>query len=80
MEVLYPRCCGLDVLSSPLVLVFCWRRPANRKSTFAALEPPTCEVRELVAWLRQFGVEQVAMESTGVYWKPVCPMSSGLAY
>jgi hypothetical protein len=40
----------------------------------------TCELRELVAWLHQFGVEHVAKESTGVYGKPVCPMSSGSAY
>ena len=25
---------------------------------------------ELAEWLRQFGVSQVAMESSGVYWKP----------
>jgi hypothetical protein len=31
----------------------------------------TQDLRELAEWLRQFGVTQVAMESSGVYWKPV---------
>src|SRR5262245_4953849 len=37
----------------------------------------TRELRELVAWLREFGVEHVAMESTGVYWKPVWNVLEG---
>jgi hypothetical protein len=31
----------------------------------------TQDLHELAEWLRQFGVTQVAMESSGVYWKPV---------
>ena len=31
----------------------------------------TEELQELAEWLRQFGVTQIAMESSGVYWKPV---------
>jgi transposase len=31
----------------------------------------TRELRELAEWLRSFDVRHVAMESTGVYWKPV---------
>ncbi len=31
----------------------------------------TAELRQLAAWLRQHGVTHAAMESTGVYWKPV---------
>src|SRR5262249_57469815 len=37
----------------------------------------TRELLELVAWLREFGVEHVAMESTGVYWKPVWNVLEG---
>jgi transposase len=37
----------------------------------------TCELRELVAWLQGFGIEHVAMESTGVYWKPVWNILEG---
>jgi len=34
----------------------------------------TRKLRELAEWLRQCGVTQAAMESTGVYWKPVYHM------
>jgi transposase len=37
----------------------------------------TQEVQELAEWLRQFGVSQVAMESSGVYWKPVWNILEG---
>src|SRR5438093_13610963 len=31
----------------------------------------TADLRELAGWLQQKGIRHVAMESTGVYWKPV---------
>jgi hypothetical protein len=37
----------------------------------------TQELQELAEWLRQFGVSQVAMESSGVYWKPVWNILEG---
>src|SRR6202035_3244102 len=37
----------------------------------------TQELQELAEWLRQFGVTQVAMESSGVYWKPVWNILEG---
>jgi transposase len=39
----------------------------------------TQELQELAEWLRQFGVTQVAMESSGVYWKPVWNILEGQA-
>jgi transposase len=37
----------------------------------------TQDLQELANWLRQFGVTQVAMESSGVYWKPVWNILEG---
>jgi transposase len=71
MEVLYPRCCGLDVHQSSItacVLVAQSGKPLKHIRRFGCT---TRELRELVAWLQEFDVEHVAMESTGVYWKPV---------
>jgi len=31
----------------------------------------SCDLEEIVAWLEKCGVDTVAMESTGVYWKPL---------
>ena len=67
MEVLHERCAGLDVHKksvSGCVLV-----PEGReKRSFGTT---TRQLRELADWLEGYGVSQVAMESTGVYWKPV---------
>ena len=71
MEVLYARCCGLDVHKSSItacVLIAQTGKPLKHIRRFGST---TRELRELVAWLREFGVDHVAMESTGVYWKPV---------
>jgi hypothetical protein len=71
MEVLYPRCCGLDVHKSSItacVLIAQSGKPLKHIRRFGCT---TRELRELVVWLQGFGVEHVAMESTGVYWKPV---------
>ena len=53
---------------SPLVgLLEQSRKPLQHIRRFGCT---TRELRELVAWLHEFGVEHVAMESKGVYWKP----------
>jgi transposase len=72
MEVLYPRCCGLDVHKKMVTACCRWRDPngAERKET-RKFGTYTSELRQLAEWLGQQGVEQVAMESTGSYWRPV---------
>ena len=77
MEVLYPRCCGLDVHKSSItacVLIAQAGKPLKHIRRFGST---TSELRELVVWLREFGVEHVAMESTDVYWKPVWNVLEG---
>ena len=67
MEVLYARCCGLDVHKSSItacVLIAQAGKPVKHIRRFGST---TRELREQ----GEFGVEHVAMESTGVYWKPV---------
>ena len=71
MDVLHPRCCGLDVHKSSISACILLReagRVQKHQRRFGAM---TQELQELAEWLRQFGVSQVAMESSGVYWKPV---------
>jgi transposase len=71
MEIIYPRCAGLDVHKQSVVA--CARilgegAPLQAVQTFATT---TSGLLALVDWLDGFGVERVAMEATGVYWKPV---------
>ena len=71
MDVLYPVCAGIDVHRDTLVVTVSRaveRRARSETRTFGAV---TEEVRALVAWLDEQEVPIVAMESTGVYWKPV---------
>ena len=71
MEVLYPRCAGLDVHSR--CVNACVRIAAGRKVTTEHREfaTTTAGLLELAAWLTEADCTHVAMEATGVYWKPV---------
>ena len=71
MEVMYPRCAGLDVHSR--CVNACVRIAASRKATTEHREfaTTTAGLLELSAWLSEAGCTHVAMEATGVYWKPV---------
>jgi transposase len=71
MEVLHPRCCGLDVHKATVVA--CVRLVIDGKTvketrTFATT---TASLIALSEWLTVTKCTHVAMEATGVYWKPV---------
>lgn len=67
MQVLYERCCGIDVHKK--VLAVCFRK--GRKSEIREYGTYTRDLRTLVEWLQQNGCQMIAMESTGPYWKPL---------
>jgi len=77
MEVLYSRCCGLDVHKSSITACVLLAQAGKPQKHIRRFGSTTRELLELVAWLREFGVEHVAMESTGVYWKPVWNVLEG---
>ena len=70
MQILYPRCAGLDVHKDSVVArVRCVSAPAvDETRSFATT---TAALIELQEWLSTHAVTHVAMEATGVYWKPV---------
>lgn len=70
MEILYPRCAGLDVHKDSVVArVRCVSAPqVDETRSFATT---TAALIELQEWLSTHAVTHVAMEATGVYWKPV---------
>jgi transposase len=76
MELLYPRCAGLDVHKDSVVArIRCICEPLHDEvKTFATT---TSALMELNECLRQHGVTHVAMEATGVYWKPVWHLLEG---
>jgi len=77
MEVLFPRCAGLDVHRDSVVA--CVRIAENgavsqEVRTFGAT---TKELLALSEWLTEHGVTHAAMEATGVYWRPVWHVLDG---
>ena len=77
MEVLYPRCCGLDVHKSSITACALLREQGRIRTERRRFTTMTQELKSLAAWLRQLQVTHVAIESTGVYWKPVWNVLEG---
>lgn len=74
MEVVHERCCGLDVHKKSVVA--CMLVPEGKELlTFGTM---TQDLLKLADWLVARRVSHVAMESTGVYWKPVYNLLEGL--
>ena len=73
MEVVHARCCGVDVHKRTVVA--CVLTPAGQQTR--SFGTTTRELRALAAWLEAEGVTHVAMESTGVFWRPVYNVLDG---
>jgi transposase len=72
MDVVYPHCAGLDIHKKKVVACRITPgadgKPAKEIRTFGTM---TCDLLALSDWLSAGGVTHAAMESTGVYWKPL---------
>jgi transposase len=76
MELLYPRCAGLDLHKDSVVArVRCVTEPVHDEVKIFGTT--TSELMELNEWLRSHQVTHVAMEATGIYWKPVWHLLEG---
>ena len=71
MEVIHPRCAGLDVHKDSVVACARVVVGTEVKQEVHSFETTTAGLLELSEWLGQHQVTHVAMEATGVYWKPV---------
>ena len=67
MEVLYERCCGIDVHKR--IVVACLK--CGKQQEIREFGTTTDELRTLTKWLQDNGCQMIAMESTGSYWKPL---------
>lgn len=78
MNVIHPRCCGLDVHQKTVAacILVCQEDGKKRREvrTFGTW---TQGLQRLADWLNAEGVTHVAMEATGVYWKPVWAILAG---
>jgi transposase len=77
MEVIYRRCSGLDVHKESISACVLLMEEIGSRKQIRRFGTMTRDLLELSQWLRQMGVTHVAMESTGVYWKPVWNLLEG---
>jgi len=78
MDVLHERCAGLDVHKDTVVA--CLRRTEGAgevRREVRTFSTTTRGLLELSDWLTEHGCTHVAMEATGVYWKPVWHVLEG---
>jgi transposase len=78
MQVVYARCAGLDVHKKAVsaCVSVCEAAGAKRQQT-RVFGTFTRDLLVLADWLKEHGVTQVAMEATGVYWRPVWAVLEG---
>src|SRR5215470_6333347 len=78
MELVYQRCCGMDIHKK--VIVACLiivTATGERRKEIRTFRTVTSELLQLLDWLKAAGCTHVAMESTGVYWKPIYNLLEG---
>jgi transposase len=71
MEVLIERVAGLDVHQASVVATVRVPGERGRQMVTETFGTMTADLVALRDWLQAYGVTHVALESTGVYWKPV---------
>jgi transposase len=78
MEIVYRRCCGLDIHKKLVVACLSILGANGRRHketrTFGTTTP---ELLQLLDWLKAAGCTHIAMESTGVFWKPIYNLLEG---
>ncbi len=73
MDILYTHAAGIDIGKQEIVCSM--RTPQGRQTrTFGRMTGPLIEMAD---WLVEAGITHVAMESTGVYWKPIYNLLEG---
>ena len=73
MEIVYPRVAAIDVHKKQITVAVRTpgERAGQRRQQLRKLPTYYRSLREMTAWLIEQGVTHVAMEATGIYWKPV---------
>jgi transposase len=77
MEVLHPRCAGVDVHKKQVTVNLRLAEGGKVRKELREFGTDTASLLQLRDWLESEGVRHVAMEATGAYWKPVWHMLEG---
>ena len=77
MQIVYERCAGLDVHKKSVVACLLFPEHGHQRKerqTFSTMTPDVVRLRD---WLKEHDCTCVAMESTGVFWKPIYNLLEG---
>jgi transposase len=78
VEVVYQRCCGLDVHKKVIIAcLIILAADGKRRKQIRTFGTTTQALLELLDWLKAAGCTHVGMEATGVYWKPIYNLLEG---
>lgn len=78
MQVVHERCAGLDVHKKSVYGCAIWPgETGGKQQEIRSFGTMTAELLRLADWLRERGVTHVAMEATGVFWRPVWAVLAG---
>lgn len=78
MEILYERCAGVDVHKKNVKTCFtCPGEGGKRKKETRTYPTMTQNLLQMRDWLKEQGCTHIAMEATGVYWKPIYNLLEG---
>ena len=68
MDIIYNSCCGIDVHKNKLVACL---KIKGKKNVIKEFSGQTEDIKSMANWLVEENCENVAMESTAAYWKPL---------
>lgn len=71
MQVVHDRCAGLDVHKESVAACAVWFEEGQKKQDIRIFRTVTAGLLALADWLKRHEITHVAMEATGVYWRPV---------
>jgi transposase len=78
MQVVYARCAGLDVHQKTVsACVSVCEAEGGKQQQMRVFGTFTSDLLGLADWLKEPGITHVAMEATGIYWRPVWAVLEG---
>lgn len=78
MQVVHERCAGLDVHKKSVYGCAIWPGDkGGKQQEIRSFGTMTADLLKLADWLRERGITHVAMEATGVFWRPVWAVLEG---
>lgn len=77
MEEIFDKCCGLDVHRDTITACVMIGNGSQKRKQIRTFPTYTSDIRELATWLKSLDIYHVAVESTGIYWKPIFNVFEG---